>query len=209
MDGRAERRLDAMRRVQAAALDLFEQRGYEQVTVEDIAAAAEVGPATVYRNFGGKERIVLWDEYDPMIFDAIAARLSEQPVLDAVQAVRTILSKREDNPLDSWVANDGRMVRLQIMVRDVGAQRTMDLIDELEVEMAGLFAPASGVGSSGGSAITSRSIASTRTTCRPTSTCRSSSTASSPPTRRGRSSAGAPRRRACSGMTRRRCSASR
>lgn len=85
MDGRATRRLDAMRRVQGAALDLFEQRGYEQVTVEDIAAAAEVGPATVYRNFGGKEHIVLWDEYDPMIFDAIAARLAEQPVLDAVQ----------------------------------------------------------------------------------------------------------------------------
>lgn len=74
-----------------------------------------------------------------------AIRNEPFPDARAVQAVRTILSKREDNPLDSWVANDGRMVRLQIMVRDVGAQRTMDLIDELEVEMAGLFAPASGV----------------------------------------------------------------
>jgi AcrR family transcriptional regulator len=84
MDGRAKRRIEAMRRIQAAALDLFEARGYDQVTVEEIAAAAEVGPATVYRGFGGKERIVLWDEYDPMIFDALAARLPGRPVGEAM-----------------------------------------------------------------------------------------------------------------------------
>lgn len=83
-DGRTRRRIDAMRRVQAAALTLFEARGYDAVTVEEIAAAAEVGPATVYRGFGGKERIVLWDEYDPMIFEALAARLPGRPLAEAM-----------------------------------------------------------------------------------------------------------------------------
>lgn len=67
------------------------------------------------------------------------------PDARAVQAVRTILSKREDDPLGSWVAREGRMVRLQLMVRDVGAQGTMDLIDDLEVELGSVFGPASGV----------------------------------------------------------------
>lgn len=74
-----------MRRVQAVALELFEARGYDQVSVEAIAAAAEVGPATVYRNFGGKERIVLWDEYDPLLFQGLADALADAPPLPAIQ----------------------------------------------------------------------------------------------------------------------------
>ncbi len=74
-DGRTLRRFKAMRRVQEVALDLFEARGFSAVTIEQIAAAAEVGPATVYRNFGSKERIVLWDDFDPQLFREVAARL--------------------------------------------------------------------------------------------------------------------------------------
>jgi AcrR family transcriptional regulator len=83
-DGRVRRRVEAMRRVQDAALDLFEERGYAAVTVDEIAAAAGVGPATVYRGFGTKERVVLWDEYDPMLLEAVAEKLREQPLLPAV-----------------------------------------------------------------------------------------------------------------------------
>lgn len=82
-DGRTRRRFAAMRRVQEVALELFEARGFAGVTIEEIAAAADIGPATVYRNFGTKERIVLWDDYDPELFEQIAARLPG-PLLDAV-----------------------------------------------------------------------------------------------------------------------------
>ncbi|MBA3547749.1 MAG: helix-turn-helix transcriptional regulator, partial [Nannocystis sp.] len=73
-----------MNRIQAVALDLFEQRGFDGVPIEEIARAAEVGPATIYRNFGDKERIVLWDEYDPMLLEALALELEGHCVLDAV-----------------------------------------------------------------------------------------------------------------------------
>jgi AcrR family transcriptional regulator len=76
LDGRTRRRLEAMRRAQAVALDLFEARGYDAVTVEEVAAGAQVGAATLYRNFGTKERLVLWDGYDPLLFEGLAARLS-------------------------------------------------------------------------------------------------------------------------------------
>ena len=74
-----------MARIQAAALDLFEARGFAAVSIESIAAAAGVGPATLYRNFGSKERLVLWDEYDPMLLEALVAALAEVDVLTAVQ----------------------------------------------------------------------------------------------------------------------------
>lgn len=83
-DGRTERRLEAMRRVQAAALDLAEAHGLAAVTVEEIAARAGVGPATVYRNFSTKEGVILWDDYDPPLLDAIRARLGRAPALRAV-----------------------------------------------------------------------------------------------------------------------------
>jgi AcrR family transcriptional regulator len=73
-----------MRAVQEAALDLFEARGFAAVTIDEIAAAAGVGPATVYRNFGSKERIVLWDEYDPQLFGELAKRLPDAAPTRAV-----------------------------------------------------------------------------------------------------------------------------
>lgn len=73
-----------MARVQAVALDLFEARGFAGVSIEEIARAAEVGPATIYRNFGEKERIVLWDDYDPLLLAALARELEARPVLEAV-----------------------------------------------------------------------------------------------------------------------------
>jgi AcrR family transcriptional regulator len=75
-----------MRRVQAAALDLFEERGFSAVSVEDIAREAGVGPASVYRYFATKERIVLWDEYDPMLLTAIERELVGKSPIDAVVA---------------------------------------------------------------------------------------------------------------------------
>jgi len=73
-----------MRRVQEAALRLFERRGFDAVTIEEIAAAAEVSAPTVYRGFGTKEALVLWDEYDPMLLAAIEARLPSRSVRKSV-----------------------------------------------------------------------------------------------------------------------------
>lgn len=80
-----------MRRIQAAALDLFEAEGFDPVTIDRIAERAGVGPATVYRNFGTKERIVLWDEYDPELLAAIEARLASAA---PIRAVREALAER-------------------------------------------------------------------------------------------------------------------
>ncbi len=50
---------DVQRRICERALSLFRERGFDEVTVAEIAAASEVGERSVYRYFGTKEGIVL------------------------------------------------------------------------------------------------------------------------------------------------------
>lgn len=84
---RERKRLAAMRRVQTVALDRFEREGFDAVTIEQIAAEAEVSPSSVYRYFGTKEMLVIWDEYDPAALAAIVAELDRYPPLEAVRRV--------------------------------------------------------------------------------------------------------------------------
>ena len=67
------------------ALRLFGEQGYHATTVEQIAAAAEVSPSTFFRYFPTKEDLVLQDDVDTRMIEA----LERQPAgLGPVAAVR-------------------------------------------------------------------------------------------------------------------------
>lgn len=82
---RQRNRLDAMARITAAALDLFDQRGYPQVTVDAIAAAAGVSARTFYRYFGTKERLFTVDAYAAVGVDVLAEELDADDVPGSIQ----------------------------------------------------------------------------------------------------------------------------
>jgi AcrR family transcriptional regulator len=82
---RDRKRLMAMKRVQQVAVARFLAEGYDRVTVEQIAAAADVSAMSVYRWFGSKEALVLWDEFDPPILAEVASRLDSRAPLTAVR----------------------------------------------------------------------------------------------------------------------------
>ena len=82
---RRQNRLRTKRAVQAAALDSFEARGYDAVTVEEVAEAAGTSPSTVYRHFGTKEALVLWDETDERLEGALVRHLGTAAPFDALR----------------------------------------------------------------------------------------------------------------------------
>jgi AcrR family transcriptional regulator len=86
---RERKKRSAMRRIQEVAVDLFDERGFEDVTIEQIAEAAEVSPSSVYRYFGTKEQVVLGDEVDVDLFDAIEAELATHPPVEAMRRALT------------------------------------------------------------------------------------------------------------------------
>lgn len=86
MPGLRERKKQETRqRITDAAIELFADRGFEQVPVADIAAAADVSPATVFNYFPAKEDLI----YDGMasfnehLLAAVGGRPSGQSVVAA------------------------------------------------------------------------------------------------------------------------------
>ncbi len=60
VNSRRDRKKIATRsQILAAAIDLFSRRGLDAVTIEEIAAAADVGKGTIYNYFATKEDIVV------------------------------------------------------------------------------------------------------------------------------------------------------
>jgi AcrR family transcriptional regulator len=86
-------RLSARDRLVDAAFSLFDERGYDQTTVDDIVERAEVGRSTFFRYYGSKESVIFPD-HDGLL-EAIRARLdasSDATALIAVSdAVRLVL----------------------------------------------------------------------------------------------------------------------
>ena len=69
-------------RLQQVAVDLFSARGFDHVTVEEIARGAGVTPMTFFRHFPSKEQVLLDDPYDPLIADLVARQDSMLPALE-------------------------------------------------------------------------------------------------------------------------------
>ncbi|WP_147129336.1 TetR family transcriptional regulator [Nocardia ninae] len=82
--GLRERKKERTRRtIRLEAFRLFREQGYGETTVEQIAAAAEVSPSTFFRYFPTKEQLVLADDLDPVLIEAIRAQPPELPPLTA------------------------------------------------------------------------------------------------------------------------------
>ncbi|EMD28460.1 TetR/AcrR family transcriptional regulator [Amycolatopsis azurea] len=86
--GRRERKKAATRQALAdAALKLFLERGYDQVSIRDIAEAADVSTTTLFKHFTGKEALV-FDESEDREANLIAAVRDREAGQSVVEALR-------------------------------------------------------------------------------------------------------------------------
>lgn len=81
-----------MRSIQEHALDLFDERGFDAVTIEEIAGAAEVSASTVYRYFDTKEGLIVSDDFDALSQQALHDLLGR---CDPVDTARRIVADYE------------------------------------------------------------------------------------------------------------------
>lgn len=92
MSGLRERKKGRTRTaIQQEALRLFRQHGYAATTVEQIAAAADVSPSTVFRYFAAKEDLLVLDEHLSLAQAVAEAFEAQPPHVTAVDALRAAI----------------------------------------------------------------------------------------------------------------------
>ena len=97
---RERKKLATRRSLRRIALDLIAERGFTHVTVEDIAAAADVSPRTFFNYFPSKEAALFGADPDRItaLRERIVAEAPGESVLDALRTVmvsdaRTVASE--------------------------------------------------------------------------------------------------------------------
>jgi AcrR family transcriptional regulator len=81
-----QRKKNATRdRIRASALRLFREQGYDDTTVEQIAAAAGVSHMTFFRYFPAKEDVALSDSYDPLLVGLLQQTPAASPLVDRIR----------------------------------------------------------------------------------------------------------------------------
>ncbi|WP_203744842.1 TetR/AcrR family transcriptional regulator [Actinoplanes cyaneus] len=116
--GRRERKRAATRQAIAdAALRLFLDRGYDKVSVRDVADAADVSTSTLFMHFPGKEALVFDQEADKEA--RLVAVVRERP------PGRGVIAALRDHVLASWlpIATDPRLSEFTDLVNSTPALR--------------------------------------------------------------------------------------
>ena len=135
--------------IQRTALRLFEKQGYEETTIEQIAAAIEISPSTFFNYFPTKEDVVLYDAYDPMAIRMLLERPGDEPLnvglRQVLQGLATAFQRDEDTILARgrlflevpelrariW----DELERTQVMLSKLLAERTGRRADDFELRV--------------------------------------------------------------------------
>jgi AcrR family transcriptional regulator len=126
--------------IQAEALRLFREQGYEATTIEQIAEAAEFSPSTFFRYFPTKEDVVMYDDLDPAV---IAAYRAQPPTLTPVTALRAAMRQVLAQLPPGAIRDMRERFELIMAVPELRSRlldelvRTIELVAELVAERVG------------------------------------------------------------------------
>jgi AcrR family transcriptional regulator len=147
---RERKKAKTLAAIQTAALRLFQEQGYDETTIEQIAAAAEVSPSTFFRYFPTKEDAVLLDLTDPLVIDAFRAQPPELSAIQAMRnAVRTVFDQLPEEEFEVVRQREelifanpelqarmlGEIAGMVKLVTEIVAERTGRRSDEFELRV--------------------------------------------------------------------------
>jgi len=99
IDRRARKRLETRRNISYAATGLFAEKGFDNVTIDEIASAADVGRMTVFNHFPRKEDMFFDrdDEIRQTVADALRQRKDAESPIESLRLLAHRLIA-EDRP---------------------------------------------------------------------------------------------------------------
>jgi AcrR family transcriptional regulator len=137
--GLRERKRTATRQsIERAAIELSLDKGYDNVTVDEIAEQADVSPRTFFNYFPSKEAAVVGhapEGPEPEEVAAFLAAPADEPILDGIRSLlASVIDSKSDEA--TRAAHELQERRMQLMLRypQLFRQR-MESMDELVEQM--------------------------------------------------------------------------
>ncbi len=124
-----------------AAVELFERDGYEQTTVADIAAAAEIGTRTFFSYFASKEAL-LFPESDARVratLEAIASRQPDEGPAEVLLRALHAVGEDSDDMTGRLAALRLRLIRTVPAIRGRALQIQLDAQRDIARHLAQAF----------------------------------------------------------------------
>jgi AcrR family transcriptional regulator len=143
-DRRSRKRLATRLAISDAATRLFHDRGFDQVTVDDIAEAADVGRKTVFNHFARKEDMFF--DLDEAGRDALLAWMAERPQgTSPVESLRAFAHQAAEgaSPYVVFIP-ESRMFVETMLASDALKARARAIRDELATLVAAMLVEAAG-----------------------------------------------------------------
>jgi AcrR family transcriptional regulator len=136
---RERKKLKTRESIQREAMRLFKRNGYEETTIEQIAAAADISPGTYFNYFPTKEDVVLYDAFDPIIGDLLSSRPPDEPLGVSFRHVLDLISQLLERDRESVYERS----KLSLEVPELRA-RLWEEFEKAQGFMGGLIAQRSG-----------------------------------------------------------------
>jgi AcrR family transcriptional regulator len=126
---RERKRAETHARIQAEAMRLFLKHGFDAVTLDDIAAAADVSRRSLFHYFESKEEIVFSTkaEFPQLVVQAIGRRPADEPLIDMVENAMIEMATLH---ISVQVRNCARLIRDTPALR-AGDQAKYEYVEQL------------------------------------------------------------------------------
>jgi AcrR family transcriptional regulator len=116
--------------IQHEALRLVREQGYEQTTVSQIAAAADVSESTFFRYFRSKEDLFFTDDFDDVLVESFR---EQPPELSPLQALRAAIRDAFSDLTEFEVEDSRQRTELVMKVPELRQAMAGRLLEEVDI----------------------------------------------------------------------------